>query len=173
MTQKATLSTEADGTVLIGSFLRISSAPEGFTLFDSKDALAAEGLYYASWTAGQSSAYSNEDGDTVDLYPAQITLLGAERKDPQSAQDEIDAWKSASTDNYAIRDTRTESIAGQEYEIITYTMKNPDSPWSGGVSAFGVHENAAVCAELTYQDSFTGDADHDLTGLLESFHYAE
>lgn len=172
-TQEATLSTEADGSVRIGTSVRVHSWPEELVLYDSKDALAAEGLYYASWTAGESSEFVNEDGDTVDLFPAQATVLCAERKDPQSAQNDIDIWKSASSDNYAISETRSETIAGQEYEIITYAMKNPDSPWYGGVSAFAARGRSAVCAELTYQETFTGDPDQLLTGLLSGFAYQD
>lgn len=164
-------SKEADGSVRIGSILKIASWPDSLTLYDSKDALAAEGLYYASWTSGVSSKYTNEDGVEVDLYPAQVTLLGAERKDSESAQNEIAIWKSASGDNYAVSDTRTETIAGQEYEIITYTMKNPDSPWSGGVSAFGVHGRSAVCVEVTCQSFFSGDPSELLEDLLECVSY--
>ena len=171
-TQETTLSTEEDGSVRLGSFLLVSSWPEELTLYDSKDALAAEGLYYASWTAGESAPYTNEDGDTVELYPAQATLLGAERKDPQTAREDIAIWKTASNDNYAVSETWEERIAGQEYELIRYTMKNPDSPWLGGVSAFGVHGNAAVCAELTFQAGFEEDAVKLLTGLLDGFRYS-
>ncbi len=170
-TTEATLSTEADGSVRIGSILKISSWPEALALYDSKDALAAEGLYYASWTSGQSSKYTNEDGAEIDLYPVQVTLLGAERKDTQSAQDEIEIWKSASGDNYAVSDTRRETVGGQEYEILTYTMKNPDSPWKGGVSAFGVHGPSAVCVEVTYQEAFEGDPGQLLMELLGDFSY--
>lgn len=171
--QEATLSTEADGAVRVGSSLKVRSWPDELALYDSKDALAAEGLYYASWTAGESSEFVNEDGDTVDLFPAQATVLCAERKDPRSAQSDIEIWKSASSDNYAISETRSETIAGQEYEIITYTMKSPDSPWHGGVSAFAARSRSAVCAELTYQETFTGDPDQLLTGLLAGFSYQD
>ena len=169
--QESTLSTEADGSIPVSSFLSIASAPDPLTLYDSKDALAADGLYYVSWTAGESTGYENEDGDMVDLFPAQATLLAAERKSAQAAESDIESWKSASKDNYNISDTRSESINGQEYEIITYTMKNSESPWKGGVSAFAVHGKAAICCELTFTDSFTGDPDRILLKLLECFTY--
>ena len=170
--QEAKPSVKEDGTVPVGSFLLISPAPEPLSLYDSKDALAADGLYYVSWVTGESEAYTNEDGDTVDLYPAQVTLLASELPDPEEARVTMEGWQSASTDHYEITETRTETIDGQAYEMITYTMKNSTGPWAGGVSAFTVHENAAVCVELTYRDSFDIDPGKILTELLGCFTYA-
>lgn len=165
------IAADEDGSIQMGSSLHVSAAPEPLSLYDSKDALAADGLYYACWTAGTSTEYENEDGDTVDLFPAQVTLLCSEKKDALSAENDLEGWQTAALDDYAVSDTRTEEIGGQEYEIITYTMKNPDSPWEGGVSAFTTHENAAVCTEITYQASFEGDPDRILLDLLRCYNY--
>lgn len=172
-TNKSTLSTEADGSIKAGNYLTISPAPAPLTLLDSKDTLTADELYYASWTVGDSTKYKNEDGQTVDLYKAQAAMVAAERDDAPAARKDIESWRSASEDNYDISSSETEEIGGQEYEIITYTMKNPKSPWKGGVSAFGAAGKTAVCTELTYQDGFSENPEELLAKLLECFHYSE
>ncbi len=169
----STLSTEADGSIKAGDYLTISPAPAPLTLLDSKDTLTADGLYYASWTVGDSTRYENEDGQTVDLYEAQATMVASERDDPAAAWKDIESWRSASEDNYDISDSQTEKIGGQEYEVIKYRMKNPKSPWKAGVSAFTAVGKTAVCTELTYQDGFTEDPEELLRKLLECFHYSE
>ena len=42
-----------DGTAPVGKTLVAPAPPEGFTLLDNKDILAANGLYYASWVNGE------------------------------------------------------------------------------------------------------------------------
>ena len=54
----------------------------------------------------------------------------------------------------------------------TLSTEEDGSVRLGGVSAFGVHGNAAVCAELTFQAGFEEDAVKLLTGLLDGFRYS-
>ena len=70
----------ADGTAPVGKTLVAPAPPEGFTLLDNKDILAANGLYYASWVSGDPQPYENSEGKTVDLYDAQLTLVVQENK---------------------------------------------------------------------------------------------
>ncbi len=37
--------------------------------------LTGEDIYYAAWVAGDSSAYTNEDNEEVEVYDAQLYLL--------------------------------------------------------------------------------------------------
>ena len=79
------------GSVKIGSVLE-ADAPEQLTLLDNKDTLAADGLYYATWTAGDSVPYENSDGETIDLYDAQLYLLVSESASAEAAEKDCRAW---------------------------------------------------------------------------------
>lgn len=59
----------------IGRNLEVCNTNENLILYDYKEALAGDGLYYASWKIGDAIPYENSDGDTVDLYDAQLYLL--------------------------------------------------------------------------------------------------
>lgn len=153
-----------EGPVKIGSVLE-AEAPEPLTLLDNKDALAADGLYYASWTAGDCVPYENSDGDTIDLYDAQLYLIASESKSTGAAEKSCRTWLAAAEDNYEIQDTQDITCGGQEYTLIVYDCISEDTPYARGVSAFGVRGTDAVCAELTCVDGY----EEDLTGLLKEF----
>lgn len=74
-----------DEYTTIGQIMTVH-APKEFTLLDNKDVLSADGLYYATWVIGNSIPYENSDGDTVDLYDAQLYLLASEAKDEKDAE---------------------------------------------------------------------------------------
>ena len=60
----------------IGNYIAVD-APEELTLSDNKETLAADGLYYATWVTGSSVPYENSDGETIDLYDAQLYFLAS------------------------------------------------------------------------------------------------
>ena len=62
--------------VTLGSVIGVDT-PEGLTARENSDVLSAKGMYYASWSAGESVPYVNEDGEEVQLYDAQVYLLAA------------------------------------------------------------------------------------------------
>lgn len=157
--------------VTIGSHLTVHKTDSRLTLFDHKDALASDGLYYTSWTAGSPEKYENSDGDTVDLYDAQLYLLLAECKTAEAASDNSKNWLEAGQANYEVTDEKTISCNGQTYTLLTYRFANEDNPYSHGVSAFGVFENCAVCAELTCQETYDEDLEEMLISFLEGCSY--
>lgn len=152
------------GPVKIGSVLE-ADAPEQLTLLDNKDTLAADGLYYTTWTAGDSVPYENSDGETIDLYDAQLYFLVSESADAESAEKDCRVWLASARDNYDIQETETITCSGQEYTLIVYDCISEDTPYERGVSAFGVCGANAVCAELTCVE----DYEEDLTALLKEF----
>ena len=157
--------------VMIGSYLTVNNTDNRLTLSDYKDALSADGLYYASWTAGDSEPYENSDGDTVDLYDAQLYLLLGEFKNNEAAQKNMDNWLEAGQNGYNVTDETTVNCGGQSYTMITYSFSNEENPYSHGVSAFGVYNNLAVCAELTCRENYQEDLQEMLTGFLNSCTY--
>lgn len=157
--------------VTIGSHLTVHNTDSRLTLLDHKDTLSSDGLYYASWTAGNPEEYENSDGDTVDLYDAQLYLLLAECKSADAAEGNRNSWLEAGQANYEVTDEETISCNGQSYILLTYRFTNEENPYSHGVSAFGVFENCAVCAELTCQETYNEDLKEMLTAFLEGCSY--
>ncbi len=157
--------------ITVGNRLGIE-APEGLSLLENKDILAAEGLYYATWTKGGSVPYENDDGDTVDLYDAQLYLVAGESRSAEKAEDNTETWLAAARERYDVVSEETITCNGQEYTLLTYTIAKESSPYVRGVSAFGCYNTESVCAELTCVADFGEDLKPILTGFLDGCHYA-
>lgn len=162
-------------SVMIGHTLEIRNEDKRLTLLDNKDALAADGLYYAAWTAGNSEPYENKDGDTISLYDAQLYLLLGEARSTKDAQHDMDAWLAAARENYEVQKEETVSCGGRDYMILTYFCKNEDTPYDRGVSAFYTEQKAAVCIELTCREAYTENLYSMLTDFLNhcTYHISE
>lgn len=158
--------------IRVGAVLGVEPPGNGLTLLDNKDALAASNLYYAAWTIGERTDYVNADGDTVDLYDAQLYLLLEDCKTEEDAAADAADWQAMEEASYQVTDTVTLVCAGQEFTVLVYEVDREDNPYARGAVAFGVYETHAVNAELTCQDSFEGDALAILTEFLDGFHYA-
>ena len=157
--------------VTIGSHLTVHNADTRLTLLSNLDTLSADGLYYASWTAGSSEPYENFAGDTVDLYDAQLYLLLGEFKNTDAAQGNMDNWLAAGKTNYDVLDEKTVTCNEQSYTMVTYNFINEENPYARGVSAFGVYNNLAVCAELTCRETYSEDLEEMLTEFLNNCTY--
>lgn len=145
--------------------LTVDNTDSRLTLLSNMDALSADGLYYAAWTMGGSEPYENSDGDTVDLYDAQLYFLLGEFKDAETAQNNLNTWLSAGRTNYEILSEENVTCNGQDYLLITYQFIHEDNPYVRGISAFGVFGNHAACIELTCREGF----DEDLKTILIDF----
>ena len=161
------------GNVTIGNYLSIQNTDSRLTLLNNLDTLSADGLYYASWVIGDAQPYENSDGDTVDLYDASLYLLSGEFKNTQYAQENMDSWLAAAKENYEVLNEEEITCNGQTYSLITYNSTHEDNPYARGISAFGVHENHAVCIELTCLDGFSDDLRDILVDFLESCSYRD
>ncbi len=168
---KGTSTAQNGDYTIVGKNLKIKNDNKDFVLLDNKDALAASGLYYATWVTGTPEAYENSDGDTVDLYDAQLYLLSGEAEDDTEAQENLDSWLDAARSKYDITDEKTEIFNGQEYLITTYNCKGDTNPYSNGISAFGISGNNAVCIELTCRKNFGKELKPILTGFLNNCYY--
>ncbi|MDE5598090.1 MAG: hypothetical protein K2J04_09675 [Lachnospiraceae bacterium] len=161
----------ASGDVTIGNYLTIQNIDSRLMLLSNLDALSADGLYYASWVIGDAQAFENSDGDTVDLYDASLYLLSGEFKNTQYAQENMDSWLAAAKENYEVLNEEDITCNGQTYSLITYNSTHEDNPYARGISAFGVHENHAVCIELTCLGGFNDDLRDILVNFLECCSY--
>lgn len=157
--------------ITVGNSLKIKNTNTQLTLLDNKETLAADGLYYATWVMGNSEVYENSDGDSIDLYDAQLYLLLGESENSENAQRNIDSWLAAAKTNYEIINEEESTIRKQPYLLITYNSKNNNSPYSHGISAFGTFNNNAVCIELTCRENFTEDLKPILINFLNSCYY--
>lgn len=155
----------------VGRHLEVNNTNESLILYDYKEALAGDGLYYATWRIGDAIPYENSDGDTVDLYDAQLYLLLGEFTSNEKALENRDAWLERGKSNYNISEEKEIVCNEQTYRLITYTFKNESNPYARGVSAFSVYGNSAVCIELTCQKDFTEDLEAILTEFLENCTY--
>lgn len=169
----------ADGTswskewTTVGNVLGVEEPGNGLALRGNNDALSVSNMYLASWTVGEWEPFLNEDGDQVELYPAQIDVLVYGRKDEDTAQRVLEDWVGRQSRNYDIRDTRQEVHNGQEYLISAYDCVSEKNPYSRGVWAATVYGNYAVSLEFNCQEEFSGDEVAILAGFLDGCHYAE
>lgn len=162
----------ADPTNLtLGHVLQVQNTDEQLTLRDYMDILAADGLYYATWTIRTPKDYQNSDGDTVDLYDAQLYLLSGEAQTPEDAKTHLISWENTAKANYQIQKEWEATFNGQTYTLITYHFKSPDTPYARGISAFTLHGSSALCVELTCQASFSEDLESILANFLNNCHY--
>lgn len=157
--------------VTIGNILTVHNADDRLTLLHNMDTLSSDGLYYATWTAGDPEPYENSDGDTVDLYDAQLYLLLGKYKNAETAQENMDSWLNAGRSNYDVTEEGTILCGEQSYTVITYTFTNQENPYARGVSAFGVYENCAVCVELTCREGYDEDLQEMLIDFLQECTY--
>ena len=130
-----TSGSENDTTVItkdvqIGGSLTVRNADTRLKLLSNLDTLSADGLYYASWAVGNSEPYENSDGDTVDLYDAQLYLLLGEFKSSDTAQQNMDNWFTAGQTNYNITAEENVTCNGQSYTVVTYNFDNEETPTS-------------------------------------------
>lgn len=162
---------ETSGQVMIGSHLTIHNTDERLTLSKHMDALSADGLYYASWVAGESTPYENIDGESVSLYDAQLYVLAGEFKSTETAQENMNNWLAAGRSNYEVISEDNIDCNGQSYSLITYQFTNTENPYDHGVSVFGVYEDTAVCMELTCVKNYNEDLRQMLTDFLGNCTY--
>ena len=156
----------------LGGVLGVEAPGHDLTLQDNKDALSIAGMYLASWTIGEGAPYTNEDGDEVVLYPAQLDVLVYGRPDGDAARQAVEDWTARQSETYDVTDSGQQTCNGQDYAVFAYTCKSDSNPYARGVSAFGTYKNCAVSVELNCLDSFTEDERTILTDFLNGCHYA-
>lgn len=155
----------------MGHSLEVNNNNSRLILIDDNSTLAADGLFYASWGMGDSETYENSDGDTADLYDANLYLLLGELKDHVSAQNNMDTWLNAAKTNYEVLGEEELTCNGQSYTLITYNCISEDNPYDHGISAFGAIGSSAICIELTCRETFNEDLKTILTDFLDDCTY--
>lgn len=157
--------------VTVGEVIGVDT-PDGMDPRENNDALASNGMYYATWSMGEGVPYTNADGEEAELYDAQVYLLVGGHQSEKDAENTLTQWKDMAKLQYVIESTTEETHNGVDFTIITYTFDSDENPYARGASAFGIYRNFAVSIELTCQQDFAGDAVQLLGKFLESCHYA-
>ncbi|MDE5910537.1 MAG: hypothetical protein K2H52_17680 [Lachnospiraceae bacterium] len=160
------------GFVTVGHNMTIQNTDNQMTLLENIDVLSADGLYYATWTMGDSEPYENSEGDIVDLYDAHLYLLLGEFPSSQDAQENMNKWLTAGKSNYEILSEEEITCSGQSYSLITYNCINETNPYERGASAFGMYQDNAVCIELTCRENFEEDPRDILIHFLDNITYS-
>lgn len=157
---------------MMGKVVGIAPPGHGLTLQANNSVLAGEDTYYASWTIGEPSPYTNEDGEEVDLYPAQLYLLLCGCEDAASAENICRDFLARERQTYEVQSEETALHNGQSYQVLNYVCISDTNPYDRGCSAFAVYGAYVFVAELTCQDSFGGDAEQILSDVLDGVHYS-
>ena len=157
---------------MLGPVLGVEAPGSGFALQDNSAVLTADDIFYASWTAGEAAPYTNEDGDEVLVYDAQLYMLAVGCADGENAQKAVAEWTARENDTYTVRDTGAGTYNGQPYDLLYYDCGSDTNPYERGVTAFTVYGNYALSAELTCRDTFDGDEAAILADVLTRCHYS-
>lgn len=157
---------------MLGSVLGAEEPGNGFSLLDNYSVLTGEDIYYAAWVAGEPTNYTNEDGEDVEVYDAQLYLLAAGCADDTHAQQNQQDWIARQQETYTVTKTWNESRNGQDYTLLAYECGSETNPYSRGVSAFTVCGTYAISAELACQADFTGQEQEILLQFLDGCHYS-
>lgn len=161
-----------EGWTAIGSALGVESM-DGWTVQRNEDVLAAEGTFYTSWTKGEAISYTNENGDEVTTYDAQIHLVVQEFEIPGDAERTAALWQSLAEERYPNMEASNGEYAGQTFEISVYPFPDDSGPASLGASATGIRGNRAIRVDVVTLEIFPEEPLDVLADFLERCHYAQ
>lgn len=160
------------GWTTIGSVLGVEPM-DGWTVQRNEDVLAAEGTFYASWTKGEAISYTNENGDKVTTYDAQIHLVVMELETAADAEQTAAQWQSLAAERYTSLEQSTAQYAGQPFEIAVFSFPQGSGPASKGASATGIRGNLAIQVDVVTLEDFSQEPLEVLADFLEHCHYAQ
>lgn len=145
---------------------------DGWTVRRNEDVLAAEGTFYASWTQGEAVSYTNEDGDEITTYDAQIHLVVMEHSTSAEAEETAAQWQALAAERYANREEATAEYAGQSFRIAAYPFPQGSGPASLGASATGVRGSAAIQVDVVTLEDYPQEPLDVMADFLEHCRYA-
>lgn len=158
---------------MLGTVLGVEPPGNGLRLLNNDTALAGDDTYYASWVSGEATDYTNAENKSVNLYPAQVYLLLYGCADEAAAKEAYGEWMGREEQTYSVRERRSETHGGQDYELLLYDVASDANPYARGASAFALYGKYVVIAELTVTDAFEGDEEAMLAEFLDKCHYGK
>lgn len=147
--------------------------PADFRLDEISSAMTGNGMFYATWVAGDGRTITNTQGNEATAYDAQIYLLTKGNASAEEAESELSAWIEREKTFYEAEETRTLTAAGQTFRVLKLRKALSDNPYSHGIAAFAVHGTDTISVELLCTDGWTGDAEVVLQSFLGGFHYGD
>lgn len=166
--------TAADGTpwsddwTTIGAVLGVENV-DGWRLLRNEDALAAEGMYFASWVMGEPSL--NAEGESS--YPAQVFLVLSECEDPRAAEGLVAEWATLAEQSYDTAEASPLDHPLGAFTLTPYDFPADSDTFRHGMSCLGVVGSRAVNLELSFRDEISLDPEQTLTAFLNGFHFAD
>lgn len=161
----------SEGWVTVGNVVGVDT-PEVMTARENADALAASGMYYATWSIGEPEPYVNEDGEDAEIYDVQVYLLLAGYNAAEKADKAAQEWLDMADELYQVESTQAVTCNGQDFTAVTYSFASETNPYARGASAFGVYRNFAISVEVSCRENFSGDPLELLTDFLNRCHYS-
>lgn len=137
-----------DGPLLVGNLIEVN-APKRLTPMEYNDVLAADGMYYATWSMGEAQPHTNEDGEEAKIFDAQVYLVLSEKTSTENAQSALDEVLEMANSHYQVESVSTETYEDQFYTILTYRYGSDTNPYTIGAAAYGVRGNCLVNVEVS------------------------
>ena len=157
---------------ILGTVLGVEEPGDGLTLSENPVVLSGDATYYAVWTIGEGTQYTNEEGKDATVYDAQLYLLLYGCGDEEQARQAVSDWTEREHQVYDITQTSDLTANAQDYSLLHYRTISDTNPYERGVVAFGVYRSYAVSAELTCAEGFEGDEAEILGRFLQGCHYS-
>lgn len=161
----------ADWTT-VGSFLGVKPT-DGWTVQRNEDMLAPDGTFYASWTRGEAVSYTDDSGNRVTAYDAQIHLVMMEFETDAEAEQAAVQWQSLAAERYPDMEESHGEYAGQSFRIASYAFPAGSGPASSGASATGVRGSRAIRVDVSALESYPKEPLDVLTDFLAHCKYAQ
>ena len=108
---------------------------EGFEPKELNTALAVSGIYYATWAAGETREHVNEEGETAQVFDAQIYVLSQNFRSAEAAGKEAAAWTERAGTVYQLGETEILTLNGQEFTLLPLLSGSETNPYSRGYAA--------------------------------------
>lgn len=147
--------------------------PVGFDFNENNDVMSPDGLYYATWTAGEGRDITNAQGREAVVYDAQIYVLVKECSSAAAAEADLSDWIERERASYETAAEQALSAAGQDFRILPLTKGSEENPYHHGLAAFALRGDTAITVELLCTVDWPGDPQESLEAFLNGFHYGE
>lgn len=142
---------------------------EEWTEQRNEDVLAAEGMYFASWTYGE--AELNAEGETV--YPAQVFLVVSQCESASGAEDAVQEWLDMARETYIAEEPWLLDHTHGSFTMLPYRVDGGEDSFVRGMAAYGVRGDLAINLEFSCRENVSLDPELTLTAFLDSIHFAE
>ncbi len=159
----------SESWIELGMILGVEEPAGNFTFLEANDAVALNGISYASWISGEQKTYINSESEEVTLYDTEAYVLLKDFSDSESAKAAVEEWKGLEEISYTLSEGKTITCSGQEF-IFYELAPIEESPYYKGIAAFSVYNNTALSVEMMFQEESV-NGEKLLKSFLESFHY--